>query len=126
MNVKDSGAAIKYLLKKSGYQNLCPYFLERESMSSTDIGNRVALPHPFLKGSETFSKVIVGINSHEILWGNQKVRLIIMYIPDANLKVDEAFFNEVYQKTKNICYINKLIDTSSKEEFIKIWNEKKG
>lgn len=49
-----------------------------------------------------------------------------MYIPDANLKVDEAFFNEVYQKTKNIGYINKLIDTSSKEEFIKIWNEKKG
>lgn len=126
MNVKDSGAAIKYLLKKSGYQNLCPYFLERESMSSTDIGNRVALPHPFLKGSETSSKVIVGINSHEILWGTQKVRLIIMYIPDANLKVDEAFFNEVYQKTKNIGYINKLIDTSSKEEFIKIWNEKKG
>lgn len=124
MNVEDSKLAIEYLIKKSGYDGLLPYFFERESMSSTDIGNKVALPHPFLKGSETLSKVIIGINSKDILWGNQKVRLIIVYIPDKNLKIDEAFFNEVYQKTKNLNHINKLIDTNNKQEFIKIWNEK--
>lgn len=67
MNESSSMDAIAYLLKKSGYFNLFPYFKKRESMSSTDIGHLVAMPHPFLKGSETAAKVIVGINKTAII-----------------------------------------------------------
>ncbi|MDK1727897.1 BglG family transcription antiterminator [Dellaglioa algida] len=122
---KNSINAIKYLINKSGYGNLLPYFIKREKMSSTDIGNLVSLPHPFLKGSETSAKIIIGINKSEISWGNQKVRLIIIYVPSADLKANENFFDDIYQHTGNIVTIQKLLTANSKEEFIKLWNQKR-
>lgn len=116
--------AIKLLATQSGYKDLMPYFIKREEMSSTDIGNLVALPHPFLKGSETSAKVIIGINDSEIDWGSQKVRLIIIFIPAEDLKVNKSFFNEVYQRTSNLKHIRDLLSTSDKAEFIKVWNTK--
>jgi len=120
----ESHAAIQFLLEKSGYSNLVPYFIKRESMSATDIGNKVALPHPFLKGSESAAKVIIGINKRDINWGNQKVRLVIVYIPMVDLGVNKSFFDEVYQRTSDMPFVNQLIKTKDKEEFIKIWNKK--
>ncbi|MHC9537159.1 BglG family transcription antiterminator [Dellaglioa sp. BT-FLS60] len=125
MDEKNSIDAIKYLINKSGYGNLLPYFIKREKMSSTDIGNLVSLPHPFLKGSETSAKIIIGINKSEISWGNQKVRLVIIYVPSADLKANENFFNDIYQRTGNIVTIQKLLTANSKEEFIKLWNQKR-
>ncbi|MFD1442022.1 BglG family transcription antiterminator [Lacticaseibacillus hegangensis] len=119
-----SRSAIKELIGMSGYSELLPYFMQRESMSPTDIGNLVALPHPFLKGSETSAKIIVGINDEDIDWGSQKVRLIIIYIPAADLKTNKDFFSDVYQRTSNISLIRSLIGTKTKDEFVKIWNKK--
>lgn len=124
INEHSSLSAIKLLVTKSGYKDLMPYFIKREEMSSTDIGNLVALPHPFLKGSETSAKVIVGVNHSEIEWGIQKVRLIIIFIPAEDLKVNKIFFNEVYQHTSDLKLIRDLLRTTSKEEFINIWNTK--
>lgn len=125
MDEKNSIDAIEYLINKSGYGKLLPYFIKREKMSSTDIGNLVSLPHPFLKGSETSAKIIIGINKSEIIWGHQKVRLIIIYVPSANLKANENFFNDIYQRTNNIITIQELLTANSKEEFIKLWNQKR-
>lgn len=116
--------AIETLITSSGYKNLLPYFKQRESMSSTDIGNKVAMPHPFLMGSETSAKVIIGINDHDIPWGNQKVRLIIIFIPAADLKTNKSLFNEVYQRTNNLIFVQKLLKTHTKSEFISVWNKK--
>jgi activator of the mannose operon, transcriptional antiterminator len=124
MNESSSMDAIAYLLKKSGYFNLFPYFKKRESMSSTDIGHLVAMPHPFLKGSETAAKVIVGINKTAISWGRQKVRLVVIYIPAADLKTNKNFFNDVYEHTNNLAEVHALLETKTKREFIEVWNRK--
>lgn len=116
--------AIKLLLNRSGYENLIQAFLKRELMSSTDIGNLAALPHPFLKSSETSPKIIVGIHDREIVWGNQKVKLIIIYIPTINLKTNKSLFYEVYRHTSNLKIVYSLIKSKTKEEFIEIWNSK--
>lgn len=116
--------AIEFLLSNSGYDDLIPAILKREKMSSTDIGNLVALPHPFLKGLDTTSKVIVGINDKEINWGNQKVKLIIVYIPTVDLKTNKSFFYEVYQHTSNLKIVYELMKSTTKKEFIKIWDSK--
>ncbi|EJE97993.1 BglG family transcription antiterminator [Liquorilactobacillus mali] len=125
MNESSSTDAIEYLIKKSGYDSLLSYFIKRESMSPTDIGNMVALPHPFLKGSETSAKIIIGINNKDIKWGHQKVRLVIIYIPAADLKINKDFFNDVYQCTSNLRLIQKLLQTKTKQEFVQIWNQKR-
>lgn len=124
INEKEKKAVLQLLLEKSGYGELLPYVLKREVMSSTDIANKVALPHPFLKESETSAKVIIGINEHAIDWGSQTVQLIIIYIPTNDLRVNKRFFSEVYQQTKNIKFVNRLIKTKDKAEFIKYWNKK--
>ncbi|GMA09068.1 transcriptional antiterminator [Tetragenococcus halophilus subsp. flandriensis] len=124
INEKDPILAIKLLISMSGYDYLLPNFVEREKMSTTDIGNQVALPHPFLKGSETSAKIIIGVNKKEIPWGRQKVRLIIVYIPANDLKTNENFFNEVYHCANDINLVQNLLQTNTKEEFIKIWNKK--
>ncbi|WP_318766891.1 PTS sugar transporter subunit IIA [Lactiplantibacillus carotarum] len=124
MNESSNVDAIKFLINKAGYVNLLPYFMKREVMSPTDIGNMVALPHPFLKGSESRAKIIVGINQHEIPWGHQLVRLVIIYIPTADLKTNKSFFNDVYQRTSQLTTVQQLLKTVNKEQFIKVWNEK--
>ena len=93
-------------------------------MSSTDIGHLVAMPHPFLKGSETAAKVIVGINKTAISWGRQKVRLDVIYIPAADLKTNKNFFNDVYEHTNNLAEVHALLETKTKREFIEVWNRK--
>ncbi|MFT9272973.1 MAG: PRD domain-containing protein [Liquorilactobacillus nagelii] len=122
MDENTSEAAIEYLLSKSGYFDLLPYFKKREVMSPTDIGHLVAMPHPFLKGSETTAKVIIGINKNEIVWGHQKVRLVIIYIPASDLKTNKIFFNDVYEHTNNLTEVYGLLETKTKEEFIEVWN----
>lgn len=124
INESSSEEAIEYLLRKSGYLNLLPYFQKRESMSPTDIGHLVAMPHPFLKGSETTAKVIVGINRQEIPWGHQKVRLVVIYIPAADLKTNKNFFNDVYEHTSDLAEVHALLETKTKQEFIDVWNRK--
>jgi len=41
-----------------------------------------------------------------------------------DLGVNKSFFNEVYQRTSDMPFVNQLIKTKDKEEFIKIWNKK--
>ncbi|MBO1482560.1 MULTISPECIES: PTS sugar transporter subunit IIA, partial [Lacticaseibacillus] len=124
INESSSEEAIEYLLRKSEYLNLLPYFQKRESMSPTDIGHLVAMPHPFLKGAETTAKVIVGINRQEIPWGHQKVRLVVIYIPAADLKTNKNFFNDVYEHTSDLAEVHALLETKTKQEFIDVWNRK--
>ncbi|MDN6724290.1 MAG: PRD domain-containing protein [Tetragenococcus halophilus] len=124
INEKDHISAIKVLIGMSGYDDLLPSFIEREKMSTTDVGNQIALPHPFLKGARTSAKIIVGVNKTEIPWGRQKVKLIIVYIPSEDLKTNEKFFNEVYHCASDINLVQQLLQTKSKEEFIKIWKKK--
>lgn len=122
ISVEKPTRAIEELTKRAGFSSFVPYINEREQMSTTDIGNYVALPHPFLKGSPTQAKLIIGINDHLMQWGNQKVQLILLFIPDDNLTTNEHFFEETYKHVKDFRTIQKLIQSVSKEEFIQTWN----
>jgi mannitol/fructose-specific phosphotransferase system IIA component (Ntr-type)/biotin operon repressor len=124
INQATSTDVIRELVVKAGYGNLLPYLLKREAMSSTDIGNLVALPHPFLKGSEGTAKVIVGINDKPIRWGHQTVQLVIIYIPAADLRTNKTFFDEVYARTSNLELVHRLIRAQDKQTFIQIWNKR--
>ncbi|RHW48226.1 PTS sugar transporter subunit IIA [Bombilactobacillus bombi] len=126
LNEKNSIDAIKYMLTKSGYLHLLNFFLERESMSTTDIGNLTAVPHPFLKSGFHIPKAIVGINESSILWGEQNVRLIILYIPSNKLEVNKRFFRDIYVHINDITIVQQLLKSQSKLEFIKIWNQERG
>lgn len=66
-------------LKDRGYidDKVIAKVLEREKMSSTDIGNLVAIPHTILE--EDYKSVIgVGVLDKPIIWKKEEVQLIFM------------------------------------------------
>lgn len=126
LTATDNLTAIKLLLEKSGNLSLLDSFLEREAMSTTDIGNLTALPHPFLKRGFHDPKMVVGINRTNILWGKQNVRLIILYLPANELEINKNFFRDVYIHTNKINTVQQLLKTHNKHEFIQIWNQERG
>ncbi len=83
------------------------------------------MPHPFLKGSETVPRVIVGIDQTAISWGRQKVRLVVIYISAAHLKTNKNFFNDVYEHTNNLAEVHALLETKTKREFIEVSKERR-
>jgi len=126
INEDSNISAIKKLLELAGYSNLFVNFKDREGMSSTDVGNFTALPHPFLTKFTYNPKVIIGINKSSIAWGNQKVKLIIAYIPSEQLEVNKGFFRDVYVHTNNLDTVLKLLKTKNKQNFISVWNKERG
>ena len=53
--------------------------LEREKITSTAIGNAVAIPHTILDSLEE-TKIIVGIKEDGILWEGDIVRLVFLIV----------------------------------------------
>lgn len=126
INEKSNIAALKRLLDLSGYSDLFDEFKERESMSTTEVGNLTALPHPFLTKFPYHSKVIIGINQSNIMWGEQNVRLIIAYIPAKQLGINNNFFRDVYIHSSNLNIVQEILKTQKKNDFIRIWNKERG
>lgn len=113
---------ISQLLMLSNQGHFYEPIMKRERISYTSIGNLVAIPHPYFEKEEFKEKVIIGVNKKAVKWGSELVQLIIIYIPSADIERNEYAFAEFFQKTKRIEDVRKLIHSSSKEEFIDIWN----
>lgn len=82
INAKTSQDAIKQIgkaMKSKGFidDEVIALVLEREKMSSTDIGHLVAIPHTILEGS--YKSIIgVGVLEKPIMWNKEEVQLIFM------------------------------------------------
>lgn len=81
--------------------------LYRESLSSTDYGNFVAIPHPY-QTVVPETTVIVGILDRQIDWGRNQVQAVFLFLigsqKDKNLQ-------KFYQETMRIFMDEKAIQT---------------
>ena len=68
--------------------------MERESVSPTEVGNRIAIPHPIrLVMNETF--VAVGVLDKPIKWDKQQVKFVFMLCIQKDTEEALSIFNEV-------------------------------
>jgi Transcriptional antiterminator len=68
--------------------------MERESVSPTEVGNRIAIPHPIrLVMDETF--VAVGVLDKPIKWDKQQVKFVFMLCIQKDTEEALSIFNEV-------------------------------
>lgn len=124
LNVQSDSMAIKKLAEimiQKGFINekIKQSILERETISSTDIGNLVAIPHTIF--SEQFKSVIgVGILKNPIWWNKERVQLVFMICINSNDKSSSSAFRHLYKIIKNINTVNQLIDCTNYENFI-VW-----
>lgn len=92
--------------------------LEREKITSTAIGNAVAIPHTILDSLEE-TKIIVGIKKDGILWEGDIVRLVFLIVFAKNEPSQNILFRKIYNFTRDKERLNKLI----KEQKIEVLTE---
>ena len=91
--------------------------IDRENISSTEIGNLVAIPHTIVKGDKK-SIIGVGILENPIIWDKQEVQLVFMVFFNTKEKHNFSIFKYLYNFIKDeggvrgiikICDFNKLM-----------------
>ena len=114
---------LKALTNKSGLEPLLESIIEREQMSSTNIGNNVAMPHPFEAGNNLNLRVVIAVNSQKIKWGEKMAQIIFLFVPPAvNKKQSNDFFIGIHDILNDSAITNRLIEAESFDQFLKIWN----
>lgn len=88
--------------------------LEREKITSTAIGNAVAIPHTILDSLEE-TKIIIGIKDEGILWEGDIVRLVFLIVFAKNEPSQNILFRKIYNFTRDKERVNKLIKEPKNE-----------
>lgn len=82
--------------------------IEREKITSTEIGNKVAIPHTIVnKLNET--KIIIGIHEEGIIWSKEKVKVIILILFSDKTVAQEQLIRKIYNFTRNTDKLNEFI-----------------
>ena len=90
---------------------------ERENVSTTDIGNLVAIPHAICEGNFE-SCIIVTILDKPILWEKEMVQVVLVICFNQKDRDNAALFRELYRCIKSMKTIRKMIEAQTFEEFI--------
>lgn len=91
--------------------------LERETISSTDIGNLVAIPHVFTdKVDQSF--ISISILDHPIAWGTEQVQLVVLIVFSSKDKTYASIFREMYNHFNSIKNVTSLIESVNYKDFI--------
>ncbi len=93
---------------------------EREEVSSTDIGNLIAIPHAII---ETGRRSVIGIGILEkpIIWDREKVQIVFMIGMNFTDAQKNNVFRHLYRIIKDVSNVNYLISGRSFETFKKLF-----
>lgn len=93
---------------------------KREELSSTEIGDLVAIPHTMHDGIEK-SFISVAILKKSIIWEKEKVQLVFLIgIAKKDKHLLKTILEQVYKKIIEIDLVFELIKVNDFNEFIKI------
>ena len=101
---------ISDIMIEKGYINkdIQKSIFDRENISSTEIGNFVAIPHA-LKNDMDEAAISVGILKEPIIWDKKKVRIVfLLSIPKHLYKLWEPIFNSIYRTFISKRGVNKI------------------
>ena len=124
LDLDNKDEIIEYLSKtmyEKGYidKEAASSFKERENMSSTEIGNKVSIPH-LIKGKVNEESIAIAILKNPINWDKTKVQLIMMLAFRLG-KGSEELFLEIYSGIDDVNKVNKLIKCRDFTEFKQIY-----
>ncbi len=97
--------------------------IEREKMSSTDIGHLVAIPHTILDG-EYKSIIGVGVLEKPIIWHKQEVQLIFMVCFNRKESYNFPVFKYLYNFIENEGDVRSALKLFSFDKFMEILDVK--
>lgn len=93
---------------------------EREKISSTDIGNLVAIPHAIIDNNRQ-SVIGIGILEKPLIWDKEKVQIIFMAGINKQDAEKNAIFRYLYRLIKDVSKVNHIITDKNFESFKKLF-----
>lgn len=119
LNESSQEAVLKRMVEYFNLDKFYKGIIDRENLSSTDIGNEIALPHPLFSSNTDKTSIYIGINKNKILWGERSARLIFLLILSEEDKLRyEYIYREIYQLMRDRKTIENLLNTNYYDEFI--------
>lgn len=115
--IKNIGQA----MKSKGFINdeVITKVLEREKMSSTDIGNMVAIPHTIVEG--TYNSIIgVGILEKPLIWNKEEVQLVFMVCFNKKESYKFHVFEYLYSFIKDKGAVKRVVKDFSFEKLMRL------
>lgn len=95
------------------------YFFKREEISSTEIGNLIAIPHS-IDIDPKISKVCILINKDPVIWNEEQVKIVILMSIEKDLYLEFGeMLEELYEKLENKEQVMKLFNVKNYAEFVK-------
>jgi len=105
-------------------EELYESILDREGLSTTDVGNEVALPHPIDYSTNEIFKIGVAINETPVNWGEKDVQLVFLILPSVKQTLENSqVFSEIYQLLKVTKKVEQLKKITDFNEFITYLNQ---
>lgn len=93
---------------------------EREQISSTDIGNLIAIPHAIIDNDQQ-SVIGIGILDKPVIWDKEKVQMIFMAGINRQDAEQDHIFRYLYQVIKDVSNVNHMIADRTFDSFIKLF-----
>lgn len=88
-------------------------YIDREKMSSTEIGNMVAIPHAIV-GKVKKSCIFVAILKNPIKWFHTEVQLVMMLAIDKNVLLEhENIFLDIYEPVNELYKVKEIVNNRS-------------
>lgn len=88
-------------------------YIDREKMSSTEIGNMVAIPHAIV-GKVNKSCIFVAILKNPIKWFHTEVQLVMMLSIDKNVLLEhENIFLDIYEPVNELYKVKEIVNNRS-------------
>lgn len=95
-------------------------FYKRENISSTEIGNQIAIPHAIDINPED-SRVCILINKKAVPWEEEKVRLVILMSIEKEMYLEFGESLEaLYMKLSDEEKVSKILNVKTYKDFIKL------
>lgn len=122
LNVGSRDELIKIVSKKmkdKGYisKEAINKIVEREQISSTELGNLVAIPHTIMDENKK-SIISVTILDKPILWNKKEVQIVFMIFFSKEEKENAPVFRQLYNFVKDEEKVKRSIKVSKFDEFI--------
>lgn len=89
--------------------------LQREEISTTELGNLTAIPHCI---TDQQSRMAIVILKKPIQWKNEKVQLILFGCVNPKEKQSKKYFPQIYKKANQITWVKEALQQKQFDSFV--------
>lgn len=113
----DKSAVLENLLQKMNLGYLFDSVLERERLSTTEVGNGAAIPHPLAPSHDSQMKIGVAVAEKPIDWGSEEVAIVFLIVPGKDKQAEMSeLMEELHRIVVNKEILKKILKAKNKSE----------